>query len=185
MPIRLLVAEDQAQEALRILETRGPELPADFDAGMPTEMQSRKEDTTEKILSELRGLRYQNHWMMVIGIIVLTLVLYLAFQIPRHTNPWSRVQQAVRRYDYQRALSLATKIVSEHPDDYYGHEYLGYIYYHMGNLDQAEREYSRAYELSLPHDLKVKLEAVRNRRDHESHVQPTATPLPPTSVPEP
>src|SRR6266403_3613091 len=47
MPIRLLVAEDQAQEAVRILETRGPELPSDFDPGTPTETQTRKEDTTE------------------------------------------------------------------------------------------------------------------------------------------
>ncbi len=186
MPIRLLVAEDQAQEAVRILETRGPELPSDFDPGTPTETQTRKEDTTEQVLSELRRLRYENQWMIIVGIIVLVIVMYLAFEIPRRTNPWSRVQEAVRRYDYERALSLARKIVSEHPDDYYGHEYLGYIYYHMGNLDQAEREYSRAYELSLPHGLEAKLNAVRNRRDHQSHIQSTETPLPlPTSAPSP
>src|SRR5436190_3843035 len=33
MPIRLLVAEDQAEEAVRLLETKAPELPADFDPG--------------------------------------------------------------------------------------------------------------------------------------------------------
>ncbi|HAK06684.1 MAG TPA: hypothetical protein DCO65_05360 [Spartobacteria bacterium] len=31
MPIRLLVADEQAEEASRILETKGPELPEDFD----------------------------------------------------------------------------------------------------------------------------------------------------------
>ena len=184
MPIRLLVAEDQAQEAMQILESKGPELPEEFDPGSPIEAESKKEDATEQILSELRGLRYQNQWMMIMGIIVLTLVVYLALEIPRHTNPWSRVQQAVRRYDYQRAVNLARKIVSEHPDDYYGHEYLGYIYYQMGNLDQAEREYSRAYELSLPHGLEAKLEAIHQRRDHKSHVQPMATPAP-ISAPSP
>jgi tetratricopeptide (TPR) repeat protein len=185
MPIRLLVAEDQAQEAARILETKGPGLPEDFDPGTPIELQGKKEDATEQILAELRALRYENQWMMVVGIILLTLVIYLAFEIPRHTNPWSRVQEAVRRYDYQRALDLARKIVSEHPDDYYGHEYLGHIYYQMGNLDQAEREYSKALEVSLPHSLEAKLEAIRARRDHQSHFQPTATPLPPISAPSP
>ena len=178
MPIRLLVAEDQAQEAARILETKAPELPDDFDFGSPIEMQTRNQDTTEQILSQLRGLRYANQWMTVVGIIVLTLVIYLAFEIPRHTNPWSRVQQAVRRYDYQRALNLATKIVREHPDDYYGHEYLGYIYYQMGNLNQAEQEYTRAYQLSPPHDLEAKLEAIRKRRDNKERGQPAITPLP-------
>jgi hypothetical protein len=33
MPIRLMVDEDQAEEAARIYETKGPELPEDFDPG--------------------------------------------------------------------------------------------------------------------------------------------------------
>ena len=33
MPIRLMVAEEQAEEAARILETKGPELSEDFDPG--------------------------------------------------------------------------------------------------------------------------------------------------------
>jgi hypothetical protein len=44
MPIRLLVAEDQAEEAARVLETKGPELPADFDPGTPVETEDRKEN---------------------------------------------------------------------------------------------------------------------------------------------
>jgi tetratricopeptide (TPR) repeat protein len=73
---------------------------------------------------------------------------------------------------------LATKIVKEHPDDYYGHEYLGYIYSYMGNLDQAEREYSRAYELALPQSLPEKLRLVHERRERESRISPSATPTP-------
>lgn len=84
----------------------------------------------------------------------------------------------MRQYDYERALNLAKSIVREHPEDYYGHEYLGYIYLQMGNLSQAELEYSRAYELGPPERVKPKLEDVRRRLEGQSRVQPSATPIP-------
>ena len=178
MPIRLVVAEDDAQKAMEILETKGPELPEDFDPGTLAEIPNQKGVANGQILLELRRLQHANQWTLVIGITLLAIVMYLVVEIPRHTNPWSRVQQAVRRYDYERALNLATQIVKEHPDDYYGHEYLGYIHYQMGNLNQAEQEYSRAYQLSLPHGLEAKLEAIRKRRDNKEGGQQTSTPLP-------
>jgi hypothetical protein len=42
MPIRLLVAEDQAKEAVRILETKGPELPENFDPVSSKRNRSRR-----------------------------------------------------------------------------------------------------------------------------------------------
>jgi tetratricopeptide (TPR) repeat protein len=183
MPIRLLVAEDQAQEAMRILETKGPELPKDFDPSAPVEIPNNKESGNEQILSELRRLRHSGQWILVIGVTLLAIVLYLVFKIPRDTDPWLRVQQAIQRHEYERALGLTREIVNERPDNNYGHEYLGYIYSRMGKLDQAELEYSRAYELSVK-DLKEKLEAIRKRRDREAHIQRTVTPLTsPPSVP--
>jgi tetratricopeptide (TPR) repeat protein len=176
MPIRLLVAEGQAEEAVRILKTKGPELPEDFDPGTPIETQTKYENISDQILSELRGLRYTNQSVLLVNVIILIIAVYLVFEIPRHTDPWSPVYQAVRRYDYERALKLATKIVREHPDDYYGHEYLGYIYFYMGNLNQAELEYSRAAELALPQSLQEKLRVVRERRERESRIHPSATP---------
>jgi tetratricopeptide (TPR) repeat protein len=181
MPIRLLVEEDQAQEAVRILQTKGPELPADFDPGTAVQTQNRKEDADQKILSELRGLHHGNQWLVVIGVTVLAILLYLAFGTPRDVDTWSRVQQAIRRHDYHRALNLAKEVVSEDPDDYYAHAYLGYIYSQLGNLNQAELEYSRAYELSVK-DLKARLEAVRKRRARQTQVDRTSTPA---SIPPP
>ena len=181
MPIRLLVAEDQAQEALRILETKGPELPADFDPGPPVGAQSRREDANEKTLPELGRLHKGIQWLVVISVTVLAILLYLVFGTPRDTDTWSRVEQAIRRHDYDRALNLVRQITSEDPQNHYAHEYLGYIYSQMGKLDQAELEYSRAYELAAK-DLKARLEAVRKRRARQSQIQPTSTPasiLPP------
>lgn len=181
MPIRLLVAEDQAQEAARILDTKGPELPGDFDPGNPVEIQIRKENANEKILSELRGLHHGNQWLIVIAVTVLAILLYIAFGTPREVDTWSRVQQAIQRHDYDRALKLAKPVVSEDPDNYYAHAYLGYIFSQMGNLDQAELEYSRAYELSVK-DLKTRLDAVRKRRARQSQMNASSTPI---SIPAP
>jgi tetratricopeptide (TPR) repeat protein len=169
MPIRLLVAEDQAEEAARILTTKGLELSEDFDPGTANETARQKGDINQQILSEVRKIHHMSHWMMLLAISVLIIAVCLVFEIPRRVSPWSRVQQAVRQYDYQRALNLAKDIVREHPEDYYGHEYIGYIYLQMGNLNQAELEYSRAYELAPPDRVKSKLEDVR-RRIERSHV---------------
>ena len=178
MPIRLLVAEDQAEEAARILKTKGPELSEDFDPGTTNEGPSETGDVNQQILAEVRTLHHTSLWILLLAVSVLVIVVCLAFEIPRYTSPWSRVQQAVRQYDYERALNLAKNIVKEHPEDYYGHEYLGYIYLQMGNLNQAELEYSRAYELAPPERVKSKLEDVRRRIERQSRVQSSATPIP-------
>ena len=181
MPIRLLVAEDQAEEAARVLDAKGPDLPGDFDPGNPVEIQIRKENANEKILSELRGLHHGNQWLVVIVVTILAILLYIAFGTPREVDTWSRVQQAIKRHDYDRALKLAKHVASEDPDDYYAHAYLGYIFFQMGNLDQAELEYSRAHELSVK-DLKARLEAIRKRRGRQSQMNANSTP---TSIPPP
>jgi tetratricopeptide (TPR) repeat protein len=178
MPIRLLVAEDQAEDAARILKTRGPELSEDFDPGTANETASQKEDINQQILSEVRGLHHTSQWILVIAITVLLIAVYLVYEIPRHTSPWSPVYEAVRHYNYDRALNLAKSIVREHPEDYYGHEYLGYIYLQMGNLNQAELEYSRASQLAPPERLKAKVEEVRKRIESESRPRPSASPMP-------
>jgi tetratricopeptide (TPR) repeat protein len=178
MPIRLLVADEQAEEASRILEAKGLELPEDFDSGTAAEAPNAKEDINQQILSEVRALHHINQWILLVTVAVLVMAVYLIFEIPRNTSPWSPVSEAVRRYDYEKALTLAKRIIREHPEDYYGHEYLGYIYLQMGNLNLAEQEYSRACELAPPKGLQEKLEEIRKRRDRELRPHPSATPIP-------
>ncbi len=178
MPIRLMVAEEQAEEASRILETKGPELPEDFDPGVEQTPPNEIRDVNQQILSEVRGLHHTNQWILLIAITVLIIAVYLVYEVPRHTSPWSPVYEAMRHYDYERALILAKSIARDHPQDYYSHEYLGYIYLQMGNLNQAEVEYLRASELAPPERLKAKAEEVRKRIERESRPRPSATPIP-------
>jgi tetratricopeptide (TPR) repeat protein len=177
IPIRLLVAEEQAEQARHIIDDPQPPLPDDFDPG-----QSAPDiavDANQKIVSELRKLRRTNGWIALGVTIVFLLTVYLISELPRRsTTPWTEINRAMNRYDYSNALNWAKALSHQHPKDYYAHEYLGNIYQEMGDLDHAEQEYSRAYELSPPQVLQEKLKAVRQRRQRESlpHPTPTTTP---------
>jgi tetratricopeptide (TPR) repeat protein len=176
MPIRLLVAEDQAGEAERILKTRGPELSEDFDPGTVNETARQKGDINQQILSELRGLHHTNQWIVFLAIVILLIAVYFVSELPRRvTTPWSKVEEAMDKYDYSTALSLAKKNLAQHPDDYYGHTFLGSIYLEIGDLDRAEAEYLRAEELSPRHYLQERLKELRDRRARKSQAQPSAT----------
>jgi cytochrome c-type biogenesis protein CcmH/NrfG len=168
MPIRLLVKEEQVEEATRILDTKGPELSEDFDVNTAPNLPDEPANMNEQILAEVRGLYHSNRLILLVAIVVLVIAVFLAYQLPRHTSPWSPVYQAMRQYDYARAADLTRQFVQQHPDDYYAHEYLGDIYLKLGNLNQAEQEYSRALQLVPPEHLRAKLEQVRKQIEHQS-----------------
>ena len=174
MPVRLLVEEDQAQRAAHILDDARIPLPENVDLG---------DDSAHKTgalpeASELEKLRRMNQWIIGLLILLIAITIYLVSEMPRRSSPWTPVIQLARQYDYKRALQLGQEIAAEHPTDYYGHEVLGDIYLKMGDLDHAESEFTRAYELSPPQYLQAKLKAVRERRERE-HLKPQATPIPP------
>jgi len=130
-------------------------------------------DTNQQILQELRKLRKTSQWMSVFTVLVLVGLFVWAFTLVRsrqasQASPWTDVSAAMHRYDYQTALKLTQQLAAAHPDDYYPHYYLGYIYFEMGDLGRAEAEYSRAYELWPSEDLQKRVEAVKKRRASES-----------------
>jgi tetratricopeptide (TPR) repeat protein len=177
MPIRLLVVEEQVEQARHILDDAREPLPDDFDPGNGSS--ETTEDVNQQILSELGKVRRANQWIALGVIVTLVITVYLLSELPsRVTSPWIEVSRALRRYDYGTALNLAKAIMAKNPEDYYGHEYLGNIYRDMGDLEHAEEEYSRAYDLSPPQLLQEKLKALRQRRRHEESMpaSPVATP---------
>lgn len=177
IPIRLLVADEQAEQARHILDDPRPPLPDDFDPGRgATDIAV---NANQEMVSELGKLRQTNRWIAFGVIAVFLLTVYLISELPRRsTSPWTEINQAMHRYDHAKALNLAKALSHKYPKDYYAHEYLGNIYQEMGDLDHAEEEYSRAYELSPPQVLQEKLKAVRQRRQRESIPQPKATATP-------
>jgi tetratricopeptide (TPR) repeat protein len=144
IPIRLLVSDDQAEQARHILDDPRSPLPDNFDPGkVPSDVAV---DAHQEIISELGKVRRTNRSIALGVIVVFLLTVYLISELPRRsTSPWTEINQALRRYDYPKALNLARGLAHQYPKDYYAHEYLGNIYQEMGDLDHAEEEYSRAY----------------------------------------
>jgi len=178
MPIRLLVAEEQVEQAKHILDDARQPLPDDFDADN-NPPPNKAQDIYSEILPELNKLHHTNQWIAGMVVLLLLITTYLVSELPRSTiGPWSDVSRAMRQYDYQRALALAKQIAAQHPSDYYAHEWLGNIYLNMGDLVNAESEYSRAYELSPPQYLQEKLRVIRERRHHEQSTQGSPAPTP-------
>jgi Flp pilus assembly protein TadD len=67
------------------------------------------------------------------------------------------------RQDFPAALSMAQALAARQPSYYYGHTYLGVIYLAMGDVTNAEAQYSRSYELFPSENSAKDLAAVRKR----------------------
>jgi tetratricopeptide (TPR) repeat protein len=130
-------------------------------------------DINQKILEELQRLRKTIQWTSAVSLLVLAGVCLWAFVLvpsrqASRASPWTDVSAAMHQYDYPKALKLAQQLAAAHPDDYYSHYYLGWIYVEMGDLARGEAEYSRAYQLWPSEDMQKRLEVVRKRKSSEA-----------------
>ena len=122
------------------------------------------EDINQEILAELRKLKRVFYVILVFIILGALPAFYAGFTRGySQVNSWDRVRTAMSRQDFPAALSIAQALVARQPDYYYGHAYLGAIYLAMGDVTNAETQYSRAYELFPNEESQKDLAAVRKR----------------------
>jgi cytochrome c-type biogenesis protein CcmH/NrfG len=123
------------------------------------------EDTDKEILVHLRELK---RVVYAVGLLLFVLAVATFYQgFSRASSQaalsWEQVRSAMGRGNLSAASSMAQTLVNRTPEDYYGHEYLGYIYLASGDVANAAKEYSRAYELFPAEERKKQLDAVRAR----------------------
>ena len=122
------------------------------------------EDINQEILAELRKLKRVFYVILVFIILGALPAFYAGFTRGySQANSWDRVRKAMSRQDFPAALSMAQALVARQPDYYYGHAYLGAIYLAMGDVTNAETQYSRAYKLFPNEESQKDLAAVRKR----------------------
>ena len=102
-------------------------------------------------------------------LLLLVIVSFLAVPISRRSRSassvasWESVNTAMRQQDFPKALAEAQALVTQQPNYYYGHAYLGAIYLAMGEVTNAQTHYLRAYELFPNEQSEKDLAAVRKR----------------------
>jgi len=80
-----------------------------------------------------------------------------------HIETWKEVRDAIDRQNFDGTLIMALALTEKAPAFYYGHSYLGTIYLAKEDLNNAEKSYTRAYELFPSEENRKNLEAIRSR----------------------
>ena len=173
MPVRLLVSEDQVNEAKQVLEDA--EKLARSDAA---ERELSMKETVAEILDELKKLRSKvetNTTLVVLLFVGLAFYIFIELKSSSaparsrqsQTETWRSASTAMDNMDYDKATEIAQRLTDKNPTYYYGYSYLGYIALERNHLKEAEGYFARAYELFPTKDNEERLQAVRKRLEVE------------------
>ena len=181
VPIRLLVREDQAEEALRILKNPGPGLPEDFDVG--ANLEEPGPEIRSDVATQLEQLRKAVRRLVVVSTVLFFLlwcfVAYLLTDRPNYASRlWLAIVTASRNSDFEKARRLAETAVKRYPREYWSHEWLADVEFKANNLKGAEVEYQRAYDLLPNQEIRKRLQEIRVRTAAQPSPSPSTSPTP-------
>lgn len=164
----ILVRADQTEEALRILDTRGPALPADFEVTENADAPTQK--AAPDFATQLKNLQRTVRRLVIVSTILFfalwCFVAYLLTDRPSYSGRlWSSMAEAMRRSDFERARRIAQTAVKQYPREYWSHEWLGDVDVKLKDFASAEIEYQRAYDLLPSERIKKHLQDARIRKE--------------------
>jgi len=173
MPVRLMVSEKQADEALHILETMAQQHSDQIEKLKNPEQESSTTNELADMLAELKKLRSRIETNTVFVVLLFVgLVFYFLIQLyspaptrsrQRQAESWSSARTALDNFQYDKAMDIAQRLTEKTPNYYYGYAYLGHIALERDRLKDAEGYFARAYELFPTDQNRQQLEAARKR----------------------
>jgi tetratricopeptide (TPR) repeat protein len=181
IPVRLLVREDQAEEALRILDAPGQALPENFD--VMTDAEPVREEPAPDVAVELKNLQRTVRRLVVVSTVLFfalfCFVAYLLTERPNYVERlWRNISVATRQSDLERARRIAEVAVKQYPRDYWSHEWLAGVDLKLKDFAGAEAEYQRAYDLLPSERIKRRLQEVRIEKEARVPGSPSPSPTP-------
>jgi tetratricopeptide (TPR) repeat protein len=179
IPVRLLVREDQAEDALRILDAPGPALPDDFE---PATDEEPVEEKPPEVAVELRNLQRTVRRLVVVSavlfFVLFCFVAYLLTERPTYVDRlWRNFSLALRNSDLERARRIAQNAVKQYPRAYWSHQWLAMVNQKEKDFAGAEAEYQRAYDLLPSEEIRKDLQKVRIEKQSHGPAA-TASPTP-------
>ncbi|SRR6266540_119810 len=121
----------------------------------------------QQILAELQSLRRLIKRGLIAFLVLFPILFVAVIRVPHPEGEYANVNAAMRALDYDRAESLAQKLVDDHPQDYSLLNYLGNVYLRAGDLTKAEEVYSRSYAMYPSEETRKILDAIRKRRSQQ------------------
>jgi len=88
-------------------------------------------------------------------------MLYGSKTPSQQTDSWQEARTLLDQGEYQRAQEMLQRLIKKHPNFYYGYALLGYLHQELGNMMDAEANYTKAYDLFPTEDNKKTLTAIR------------------------
>lgn len=136
------------------------------------------EETEKQLLDELRKqttattkqTRDNRIGMIGAGILMLVFIASLSFHervlsrlkpVPQAIDTWREARNLGDKGDFQKSEEMTKRLIKEHPDYYYGYYLLGSLYQEIGNLNEAEANYVKAYSLFPTEKNEKDLVAIR------------------------
>jgi tetratricopeptide (TPR) repeat protein len=181
IPVRLLVREDQAEEALRILDAPAAVLPENFD--VMTGGEETEDQPSLDVAVELRTLKRTVRRLAIVSTVLFFLlwcfVAYLLTERPTYVDRlWRNISLATRQSDLERARRIAQVAVKQYPRDYWSHEWLAMVDSQLKDFAGAETEYQRAYDLLPSERIKKHLQEVRIKKESQATTSASPSPRP-------
>ncbi len=135
-------------------------------------------DVSQQILAEVQILRRLSKIGLIIFLLLFATFVVVGLWRRAPRDAYADVNRALRVFDYGRAVEIAEKMATEHPQDYSVYDYLGNVYLRSGDLAKAEKAYSRSNALYPSEEVGTILDSIRKSRAEQS---PTAAEPPSVS----
>ena len=142
-------------------------------------------DTERQMLEELRAqtalLKSANkaNWIGIasLGILVVLFVAAIALKdritssfktSAASVDSWKDARALFDRDEFSKGKEMIHRLIAKHPDYYYGYTLMGAGEQRFGNLQEAESNYAKAYDLFPTEENGKDLVAIRKAIDNKS-----------------
>ncbi|MBI5676525.1 MAG: tetratricopeptide repeat protein [Nitrospirae bacterium] len=138
-------------------------------------MTDSKEDDILAELKKHTSFSKQSNRLNIVAIFILVIFVMIALTAPAYIHrlgtshkltsqkidTWHEARNLMDNGNLPSALQMIKRMIDKNPSYYYGYALIGTVYHEMGDLEKAEQNYAKAYDLFPLEDNEKTLKAIR------------------------